>query len=318
MTEQMLQQSVSAASMIDENISRQYNLSMKSLLLSAFAFLFIIRPSYAQEFPLFITEHGHILTEVTLNDTLKANFVLDTAAGITVLSAKTFEKVKDIAEETGYFTGFRHDGDRITAPIYQIPSISISDITQRNVSIGVYPPLDDYGIDGLISLTFFEEKPFSIDFRNKTLSLMNSQELSQLAENSTVLPISLQKKAGVSLDIFIPICLNNRVEVLAEFDTGSGYGSFLINPYYIKKLGLDESEAETRSYTTPISQTKLTDTIYSLDSIGICSGENTPQQTDAAVTFRENLIYEALIGSALFKDRKITIDIPGQRFFIHN
>lgn len=291
---------------------------MKSFILSITTLLFALNASYAQEYPLYLTEGGHILTEVTLNDTLKANFVLDTAAGVTVLSAKTFKKVKAAAEETGYFTGFRHDGERLSMPVYQIPSISIDDITQQDVTIGVYPPLDDYGIDGLISLTFFEEKPFSIDFRNKTLSLVNSQELAHLAESSTVLPISLQQKAGVSLDIFIPICLNNKVEVLAEFDTGSGYGSFLINPYYIKKLGLDESEAETQSYTTPISKTELTDTIYSLDSIGICLDEIALHQTDATVTFRENLIYEALIGSALFKDKKITIDIPGRRFIIHD
>lgn len=290
---------------------------MKTFILSAITFLFTFSTSYAQEYPLFFTEQGHIFTEVSLNDSLKANFLLDTAAGITVLSAKTFENIKTSAEETGYFTGFRHDGDRLSAPIYQIPSIAISDITQHKVAIGVYPPLDDYGIDGLLSLTFFKERPFSIDYRNKTLSLVSEQELAQLAETSTILPISLQQKAGESLDILIPICLNNKVEVLAEFDTGSGYGGFLINPYYMNKLGLDESDAETRPYTTPLSKTELSDFIYSLDAIGVCSGNNTPQLANATVTFRENLIYEALIGSALFKDRKITIDIPGERFFIH-
>lgn len=291
---------------------------MKAIILYVVTFLFIIQPSFAQEYPLFITDQGYILTEITLNDSMKANFLLDTAGGLTVFSQKIFNQVEDSAEETGFFTGFRHDGDRIDAPIYEIPSISLGEIRQNDVTIGVYPPLDDYGIDGLIALPFFEDKPFSIDFRNKTLSFVTNQELEEFEDNSTVLPIHLQQKAGVSLDIFIPVCLNNRVEVLAEFDTGSGYGGFIINPYFIDKLGLDETEADNQTYMTPISQSELTDSIYSLDSIGVCSEDGgAPSQINASATFRENLIYEALIGSALFKDQKITIDIPGQRFFVH-
>lgn len=290
---------------------------MKKSIVTAFLFLCLSNQISAQEFPIFITDQGYIVTEVTLNDSIKANFMLDTAAGVTVLSSTTFGKIEESAEVSGYFTGFRHDGDRIDAEIYELPSVSVGNTQQTDVTIGVYPPLDDYGVEGLIALTYFEDKPFSIDFRNQTLSFVSDDELEQFARESTVLPIRIQRKGGVSLDIFIPVCLNESVKVLAEFDTGSGYGGFLVNPYFIDTLQLDSEESETQQYTAPISGTVLTDTIYPIDSIGLCTSTEGLTKRNATVTFRENLIYESLIGSELFKDRKITIDIPGKRFLIH-
>jgi len=270
----------------------------------------------AQEYPIMLLEEGHILIEVTLNDSIKSNFILDTGAGAVVLSSKTFERVRESSTEAGFFTGFRHDGDRLDGEIFSIPSLALGDYKVKNILTGVYPPLDDFGIDGLLSLKFFENMPFTIDYKNQKVRLVQDEELELLAAKNTVLPLSLDIREDVSLDVHIPICINGELEVSAEFDTGSGHSLFLLNPYFLEKLGLDSASITTQTYTTPIAGRSLNDFVTSLNSVGVC-GDESLQWNDKSTTFREGLIFEALIGSGLFKDRAITIDIPGKRLIVH-
>ena len=290
---------------------------MKPKLISLFFIWPLLHCLNAQEYPIHVTEQGYILVEVQLNEQTKANFILDTGAGLTVLSTKTFNQIKEVAKPEGYFTGFRHDADRIDGEIYKLPSLSIGDIKAKNIIIGVYPPLDDYGIDGLISLKFFENHPFTIDYVRQKLILLKEQELESLTKNMTVFPLSIHQHKDITLDIFISICLNDKVSLDAEFDTGSGHHTLLINPYFLKALQLDPNQLEESTYTTPISGKNLKDLTSNINKVSLCGDNNLVTQNKLAATFREGLIYEALIGSGLFKDRAISIDIPGKRFIVH-
>ncbi|MEP0273165.1 MAG: retropepsin-like aspartic protease [Ekhidna sp.] len=278
------------------------------------ATMFFIQIS-AQVHPITILEEGHILVSLKVNDSIPANFILDTGAGITVMSSKFFNKISENSPPEGFFTGFRHDGDRLDGELFSVKSIDLGGYVRNDIVGGVYPPLDNYGIDGLLSMTFFKDKAFTIDYQNQKIRLLSDDELKSIAANSPSVPLSLNQKSDVSLDISIPICVNGEFTVDAEFDTGSGHELFLINPYFMNDLGIDSSKLTSSIYTTPISQKKLTD--YSSEQkLGICGTGSEYQKK--SVLFREGLIYEALIGSGLFSDKSITIDIPGKRFFVHN
>ncbi|MEP5610980.1 MAG: retropepsin-like aspartic protease [Cyclobacteriaceae bacterium] len=270
----------------------------------------------AQEYPMMVLEEGHILVEVKLNDSIKANFILDTGAGAIVLSSKTFSRVKETSKEAGYFTGFRHDGDRLDGEIFSIPSLAFGEYKMQNILVGVYPPLDDFGIDGLLSLKFFENKPFTLDYKNQKIKLLRNDDLEELATKNTVIPLSPDVKEDISLDVHIPICINGELEVSAEFDTGSGHSLFLVNPYFLKKLALDSASLTSKVYTTPIAGRTLNDYVAPINSVAVCTDESI-RWNEKPTIFREGLIFEALIGSGLFKDRAITIDIPGKRMIIH-
>lgn len=285
-----------------------------SLALFVYSFFF----GFAQEYPLFITEQGYIIVEVTLCDTVKANFILDTGAGANVLSQKTFDKIKALTTESGHFTGFRHDGDRLDGITYELPTLAIGEKVQQNTQIGVYPPLDTYGVEGLVSMKFFEDKPFTIDFKNQELRFPGEEKLKELADEGTVLPLTLSVHTDIALDIFIPLCLNDAVEVTTLFDTGSGYGSLILNPYYLPQLIKDSSKVQTKPYTTPLSQKKQEDKIASIEAVDVCdaSAPDGLEMSEVPAVFREGMIYEALVGSALFRDHVITIDIPGKRLIV--
>lgn len=272
----------------------------------------------AQEYPIFITDEGHILVQVRLADSLTGNFILDTGAGANVLSEKMFTRIQSQAQKTGYFTGFRHDGDRLDGPVYKIPYLAIGDIYQHAPIVGVYPPLDDFGIDGLLSLKFFEDKPFTIDYVNQKL-IFHATSLSVNESNKRItLPLSIYQHTNVLLDIFLPIRLNDNVEVLAEFDTGSGFDGYIINTNYIQDLGLDTTKVTYQPYTTQLSGEHRTDHIYELESIAVGGVDNALHKNNVNAIFREGLIYNALIGSGFFKNRSITIDIQNRILIVQN
>ncbi|MEQ9301293.1 MAG: retropepsin-like aspartic protease [Cyclobacteriaceae bacterium] len=270
--------------------------------------------AYAQEYPIHIMEEGHIVVGVTINDSIPANFILDTGAGIMILSGKMYERIKDKVKSAGYHTGFRHDGDKISGEIYQVPSFAIGNERVENLKMGVYPPLDGMGIDGLVSMKFFEDKPFTIDYPNGKLIFQDPNSLMVLAEKGEVGQLGFHRNMDVSLDISIPICINDKVHVNAQFDTGSGHDLYVVNPFFMQQLGMTESNTEASTYTTPISGTEIKDYIAKENKLRVCG---TSASITSSIVFREGLIMEALVGSGIFKEGAITIDIPSARFIIH-
>jgi hypothetical protein len=291
---------------------------MKYLFASLIFFCLSLSTTMAQEYPLYITDDGYIVVGVTLCDSVPANFMLDTGGGANVLSQKTFDKVKNFATEKGHFTGFRHDGDRLDGVVYELTSLAIGEKVQHQPQVGIYPPLDSYGVEGLVSLKFFEDKPFTIDFKEKKLRFPDQTELSALAADATVIPLTFNVHTDIALDMFIPVCINDEVEATTLFDTGSGYGSLILHPYYLSRLVKDSSALKTQAYTTPLSQQESQDKILELQKVDVCDDEapTSLEMTGVTAIFREGMIHEGLMGSGMFRDRVITIDIPGKRLLV--
>ncbi|CAF4734270.1 unnamed protein product, partial [Rotaria sp. Silwood1] len=168
-----------------------------------------ITESFSQSVPLKIDNNGNIFVTVTVNDTITTDFLLDTGGGMNVVSGKLFQKIKSTAKFHGFETGYRHDGERLDGEVYQIPSLKIDNYKVSDVITGMYPPLDDYGIDGIISLKFFENKPFTIDFKNKILTLETSNSLNEIAAHSEVTPILLDIKSDWAIDMYLNLIVND-------------------------------------------------------------------------------------------------------------
>lgn len=271
---------------------------------------------HSETIPAYITPDGYIFIDAAFNDTVKTRLMFDTGAGLSVVSQKLFNLLKPTVKPAGVFTAFRHDGERLDGELFIIPKLTIAGRTVYNVKAAVYPPLDDYGIEGVVSLKEFENTALTIDFRNKTFIIETAESLPAI-ENTAVaqIPLKLHRHTETSLDIFVDICLNDSVNIEAEFDTGSGYNALLINPYYMKSLGADSSTTPNRPYVTPTEKKRLVDYISSAGSLRFC-GTSFPEVLNAGLIFRQGLIYEGLIGSGMFRDRSLTIDIPNSRMLV--
>jgi len=172
-----------------------------------------------EEIPITIFESGHILIPVTANDTVKGNFIFDTGGGIEIVSSKFFSRIEPGSIRVGIFTGFRSNGERIDLKIYRIPNIKIGTSVKDDVIIGIYPPLDEIGIDGLLSSKFFESIPVTIDFKNELLTIENKKSINKISDSGTTIPLFIQKHGRTGLDIFIDVNINDSINILSEFDT---------------------------------------------------------------------------------------------------
>ncbi len=269
---------------------------MKALI--TFLILFAAVYNAQQTLPLSINDYGLIFLEAEVNGKA-GKFILDTGGGAHVVSQSFFTKINSEVIEDGIYTGFRHNGERIDLKVYKAEKISVGDLTQPEPFLGVYPPLDEYGIDGLISLKLFEETPFTIDFINNNLILETDESLAALIPEAQSLPILFDRERDKVLDMFIDVCINDTVTIQAEFDTGAGFTAFFLNEYYSEKLGL-QLDSLNRS---------------SLEKISLCGNDKVLKE-NKSVTVKPDLIYEGLIGSEIFRDKKLTIDIPNSRILV--
>jgi hypothetical protein len=285
------------------------------ITLSLLFFVFV--NSFSQTIPVKINDYGLIFVEVTLNDSVKGRFIFDTGGGALVVSSKTYKRVESTLKNGGYYTGFRHDGGRFDLEVKIFPSVSVGSLRLTDVPGGVFPLLDDYEIDGIISLKQFEKQPVTIDFKNKTLTLETRESMSEIEKSAEQLPLIVNDLLDLGIDVFVNVCLNDSVKIRAEFDTGSGYNLFLVNPYFIPMTIADTTALKSNEYTNPLSGEKLTDKLGKIHSVSYC-GSSILNSNNNDVTFRQGLIYEGLIGSGMFKDKILTIDIQNKRILVRN
>lgn len=256
------------------------------------------------EIPLQIDDGGYISLKVKLNDQEEARFLLDTGGGINVISKDLFNKLGPLSE-AGLHTGTRHNGEQITGMLYFLPALSIGSFTKKNVVVGQFAGLGNY--DGLLSMSYFEDVPFSIDFVNKKLQIETKESIGNISSRAQAIPLEVKKVGKYEIDLFVNICINDSVQANAEFDTGAGFNMLMLHPSYMKKLNISEPPKKT-DYGYYIYSTMLPKLSY-------CNSGKL-YEANHFVGFKEGLIYQGLIGSGMFRNYKITLDIPGSKLLV--
>ncbi|MFC1726856.1 hypothetical protein ACFL4T_14635 [candidate division KSB1 bacterium] len=264
--------------------------------------------------PFEFLDSGHILIRAVVEDSINGNFVFDTGAGIHAFSKKFSDRINK--KNTGFFTAFRSNGERLGLDIYTISSIGIGNTVERNPYICVWEALDNLGIDGIISLKLFEKQPFTLNFINKTIIVESPESLEKLSGKGITVPLELQVYRDKAIDIFAKFRLNDKVTAELEIDTGAGKG-ILIDARYMKILGIDSTSASVKKIESK-SITGVSEISYktSINKI-VLSGSPGISLSNPSVTFEKDLIYDGLIGVEFMLDKEVTIDIPGKRMIIN-
>jgi hypothetical protein len=266
--------------------------------------------------PLTIEQNRFLILEAIVNENVKCTFVLDTGAGLEVVSRRFFDRIKDTALPVGIASGFQSIGTRVELELYRIPSMQIGEITRKNVMIAPYSGLDGFEpIDGLVSLKFFDKHPFTLDFVSRHIVLESEESLKSIQESAETIPLLEQRDRDVSLSVYVPLVLNEQVKIQAEFDTGTGVET-MVNPYYLSALGIDveSPDVQTTEFINPDGKSQEM-VQASITSIALAHSQLV-KVTDVQVTFLNNFIYEGLVGWQLFRHFLVTIDLPNLRLLI--
>lgn len=258
------------------------------------------------EIPLEINEAegGYIFLKVKINGRDTARFMLDTGSGITVLSSDLFSRYH--LKEAGLHTGVRHNGEKLTGMLYVLPSLSVGGFEKQNIIVGSYDALRN--CDGLLSMDYFRDTPFTIDFANKKMIIETPATISAIRKQAERIPIKLKPNGKNELDFFVRICLNDSIEAEAEFDTGAGFGMLMLNTVYLKKLNIHIANEPKQDYGYYVYSTTL-------PALRYC-GSRRLRQKNVFAGFKEGLIYDTLIGSGMFRNRRLTINIPDSEMLV--
>jgi hypothetical protein len=254
--------------------------------------------------PLEVADGGYLYVRVRVADSIDARLILDTGAGINALSESIFDQLGDRTPSAGAHTGTRHNGERITGKIWTVPSIALGALRKRDVVVGRFAPR---GTDGMLSMDFFREQPFTLDFKAGTLTLESPEHVREIASRVAAIPIRLAGH-GPQLDFFVRVCVGDSVSAEAEFDTGAGFNMLMLHPSYMKRLGISPSGEPRGPLEYYVHSTFLPELHY-------CTAPAVRTEKQF-VGFKDGLIYDGLVGHGAFRDRRLTIDIPGKRMLV--
>jgi len=120
--------------------------------------------SYISKITLDIEEHNSVITvkNVTLNNSVSANFIIDTGATYTIISTELANKLKLNLNNTQKINLITANGT-ITASKAILNSVEINGLTAKNVEVAVSNMGTNSSLPGLLGMSFLKNFKVTID-----------------------------------------------------------------------------------------------------------------------------------------------------------
>ena len=216
--------------------------------------------------------------------------ILDTGAGLDVFAPALVSKLG--GKPAGQFTGFRMTGERLDLPLFVIPELSIGSLVRKNALVATWEVLDEPHregfIDGIVSVNFLRDQPFTLDFVNKVVVLESGQSLERRRAAGQVSALQLHDQRGIALDVFAGFLIGDRPGE-CEIDTGSP--SATVSSRYA---------AAGAGGTVPLLALAASPRI---------------SLTKPPVSFKD-IIYDCVVGVDFWAGKIVTIDIPRRQLIV--
>jgi hypothetical protein len=290
---------------------------MRSCFLLLFLILFLPGITFSQStIPFQLLPSGHILVPASI-DGITGSFIFDTGAGLTVLTKKFFDRLKQTAPVDGGFTAFRATGERLDVDLYTVRDFKLGNL-HKTVSEISYLDVDLGGADGIISLKLMEQQPFTIDFDKKVIRLETPQQLAAIRKAGRIVPLQLEQSHGKALDMFAYFRVNDTLTLQFSLDSGAGKDVYRINSKYLQRLGIDAGDTtlvrkkERKSEINAAFTSSIYFTTVKKIAAAAAPGINV---INVPAQFVDGLIYDGIMWINWLAPR-ITIDIPGEQLIL--
>ncbi len=259
---------------------------------------------------------GHLLVipaKICGQDSL---LILDTGCGVNVISQSLAEKYS--CKVTGMHSGQRMSGQRLQMKMASLPSLKIARSEQKRVPVaqwkveeilGGEPDFND--VEGFVSLDFFRNTPFTIDYHQQKLFIEDATSLQERMKTGTAVPVRLTRRNGVETSISMPISFSNGESARVEVDTGSS--ALILNEKYMRSFGISTEDKSVRT-SKGKDETGHQYTRYFSHLPGDVFPATAAQfrQSTPPVQFQQ-IIYEGLVGDSFLHNFIVTYDLPHKR-----
>jgi hypothetical protein len=257
--------------------------------------------------------HHLVTVPVVVGGTIDGRFVLDSGIGLTLFT-ESFCDAVGCEPDGSTFTGKRMSGQDVDVPLTSASSLSMGSATQQDVVVGVLDmsgfPEDLDGIDGFLSLAFFESTPFTVDYFRRVVVVESETSLAARVAAGHWVDVRVDH-LDQAVVAFLPLTLPGGGPIVVEVDMGSDalilnqslapdVGVALDDPAVRRVEGRDETgQVYTRFFD------RIQGTIHATDAPEI-------RQEGPEVMFQE-IIYDGLVGDAFLRNFVVTFDVSNER-----
>lgn len=252
----------------------------------------------------------HLITVPVTIGGANARFVLDSGIGPTIV-ADSFAEAAGVRPLGSSFTGRRMSGQEVTLPLARAPSLAVAALRHEDMVVGVLDmsgfPDEIRELGGFISLTFFAETPFTVDYCRGEIVLETAESLATRRAQGAELDLRLEHD-GPSLTAFCRLTLPNARSVWTEVDMGSD--ALILDERLAPELGVDLSGEAVRA-VEGVDETghEFTRFFTRLEGRVYADGAPGLAQEGPDVMF-QRIIYDGLVGDAFLRRFAVTFDLP--------
>ncbi len=263
---------------------------------------------------------GHMLKVKALVSGIETELIFDTGIGVNLISQSFCNSLN--CKVSGSVTGKRMSGQSVTIPMSTVQSLEVAGLKDTTVEVGVLD-LDSFlpktkefkNVQGYLSLNFFKERPFTVDYKRKLLIFETKESLAKRLKNSKPLEI-IKKFEGSALTIQVYVEAQTRKPLKMQLDLGTNIVTISnkykkeLEKYFIKSTSKKESMIDETNFKRDRLFIKLKNQINLLGNGAVY------QKTPTAMF--QKIIYDGVIGNDFFKNRVVTYDLKNSQLIIQN
>ncbi len=241
----------------------------------------------------------HLLVVPVILNGRERRFILDSGIGLDLVR----DSISGCEATGAAFSGRRMSGQQVTVPLGIAETLAFADVEQPRHQVGLLDmagfPSELADVDGFLSLAFFADQPFTVDYAAGVIRDGSEAHGTRVAVRV--------ERDGPALTVFMPLTIPGGRTIDVEVDMGSDAlilderfaaetGIDLAADHVRRVEGLDETgNAFTRSFT------RLAGTIHP-------SAAPELAQTDPEVMFQQ-IIYDGLLGHAFLSRFAVTWEL---------
>jgi hypothetical protein len=252
---------------------------------------------------------------VRVDDEVDARFILDTGIGLNLIS-RSFCARRGYAT-SGTASGKRMSGQQVSVPLARLRSLEVAGRREEDVPVGVFDmsalPAAFAGIDGFLSLTFFERRPFTLDPARGVLVLESDRSLAARLATGASVPVRIDRTPD-TLGLFLEMDVAGGSPAVLEVDTGSD--ALILNTPYLERLGFDPAGPDVRTFRgTDETGHPYVRRVAKMRTPIFPPTAPAMRVADSPVIFQD-VIYDGLVGHAYFRHFVVTYDLAHARMVL--
>lgn len=237
------------------------------------------------------------------------HLVLDTGAGIEAIAAGVAKELNIQVTET--HTGKRLNGDPLTVGMGKARSVTFGSITKRDWPLAPMEYFDEtskeINVQGLLSLKFFEDHPFTIDYPGKKIIIETASSLAERKRKGFVTPIFTTQEIPRALGAEVDLEVDGKWKQRSIIDTGSA-PTKLDMPYF-EKMGYSPNDPRLKKKSNNTIAKTTTHAMFIPGPGRIrLFGSKDVVNDEAPIRFQEKLS-AASIGGDFFMKYQVTFDL---------